>query len=206
VSPGKKITVELQFRHAQTIYSSEILHPVPLESPANTKRRGIRRRRLKARRATTRSFPCVLKDFKRMRNRWIVQKGLFRVLAMRETRNAFCPAFVTAAGLPPHCSRVPNSIPRLRNRWIIQNVLSKLSIEVAFFGWISPRCPVPIANNIGIGRKAKTYPTRSTAKQQRQFFLSTCKTCWTELGNPRHIPSFVAFGVPTTGGPRRQLK
>jgi hypothetical protein len=80
LSPQKKITVELKFRHAHTLCSSEIAHPARLESPANPRRRGIWPRHLDARRGTTPSFPGEPNDFERIRDRWIIQKAVFRVL------------------------------------------------------------------------------------------------------------------------------
>jgi hypothetical protein len=77
LSPQKKITVELKFRHAHTLCSSEIAHPARLESPANPRRRGIRPRHLDARRGTTPSFPGEPNDFERIRDRWIIQKSGF---------------------------------------------------------------------------------------------------------------------------------
>jgi hypothetical protein len=91
LSPQKKIAVELKFRHAHTLCSSEITHPARLESPAKLRRRGIRPRHLDARRGTTPPFPGEPNDFERIRDRWIIQKAVFRVLTMREPQNAFCP-------------------------------------------------------------------------------------------------------------------
>jgi hypothetical protein len=69
LSPQKKITVELKFRHAHTLCSSEIAHQARLESPANPRRCGIRPRHLDARRGTTPSFPGEPNDFERIRDR-----------------------------------------------------------------------------------------------------------------------------------------
>jgi hypothetical protein len=68
----------------------------------NTKGRGIRRRHLNARRATARSFPCTLKDFERIRDRWIVQKRA--LWSAGNAGNAKCllpPVFLTRSGTTP---------------------------------------------------------------------------------------------------------
>jgi hypothetical protein len=70
-SPQKKIAVELKFRHAHTLCSSEITHPAKL------RRRGTRPRHLDARRGTTPPFPGEPNDFERIRDRWIIQKSGF---------------------------------------------------------------------------------------------------------------------------------
>jgi hypothetical protein len=144
VSPGKKITVELQFRHAQTICSSEILHPVPLESPANTKRRGIRRRRLKARRATTRSFPCVLKDFKRMRNRWIVQKRAFQSAGDEGNAKCLLPSFRNGSGATPSLLTRTEQYSTLEESVDYSKCTFQTFYRGGFFWLDTPWCP-PVA-------------------------------------------------------------
>jgi hypothetical protein len=154
VSPRKKITVELQFRHAQTICSSEIPHPVPLESPANTKRR-----------ATTRSFPCTLKDFERIRDQWIVQKRAFQSAGTEG--NAKCllpPVFVTRSGTTPSLltcteqySTLEESVDyskcvfpafyrggtrKLFFRWKLSGVPAGIWLSPQSFP--RPRCPLPV--------------------------------------------------------------
>jgi hypothetical protein len=99
LSPHKKITVELKFRHAHTLCSSEITHPARLESLANPRRCGIRPRHLDARRGTTPSFPGERNDFETMRDRWIIQKSGFQ--SADHERNPKCllpPASITRRG------------------------------------------------------------------------------------------------------------